>query len=224
MAGRPKAAVPSLVQHKPRGRARVRINGRDHWLGPRGSPDARLAYDRIFAESSATRRVRAPDTPSDAPTVVTVDPRVPGAGVRTDENASVGGEEYISGESTVAEVVTRYLECCNTFYCMPTGERTSTFGNALQAAPALRPFDDTSAAKFGPRKLGMIRDAEATTGRPRVGCSTLFKHIRRLFQWVEAQELVPPATHNSLKTVGPLPNATRNLPLGGTGPSARSPI
>ena len=96
------------------------------------------------------------------------------------------------------------MEYCDTYYRTPTGERTSTNGNAMQAAQALRPFDDTPAAKFGPRKLSMIRDSEAARGRPRVGCNALVKHIRRVFQWAESQELVPRGTHNSLKTVEPL--------------------
>jgi len=62
-----------------------------------------------------------------------------------------------------------YLEFCQTYYRDPDGKQTSTYGNALQAARALRPFDDTLAAKFGPKRLGMIRDSEAAAGRPRRG-------------------------------------------------------
>ena len=204
MARRPKGSLPTLQHHKPSGRARVTINGRDHWLGKWGSPEARLAYDRIIAEYLATRRVRDPEAPPAEPTVVTIDPGVPGAAVTADSAAAADIENPVSSEPTVAEVVLRYLEYCDTYYRTPTGERTSTYGNALQAARALRPFDDTLAAKFGPRKLGMIRDSEAARGRPRVGCNALIKHIRRVFQWAEAQELVPRNTYNSLKTVEPL--------------------
>jgi hypothetical protein len=57
MAGRPKGSVPSLVHHKPSGRARIRINGRDHWLGKWGSAEASLAYDRLITEFLASRRL-----------------------------------------------------------------------------------------------------------------------------------------------------------------------
>lgn len=204
MPRRPKGSLPSLQHHKPTGRARVTINGRDHWLGKWGSPESRLAYDRMIAEYLATRRVRDTEAPPPEPTVVTIVPSVPGAAVSPIAGVAGDIEDRVSIDPTVAEIVLRYLEYCDTYYRTPTGERTSTYGNALQAARVLRPFDDTSAAKFGPRKLGMIRDSEAARGRPRVGCNALVKHVRRVFQWAEAQELVPRNTYNSLKTVEPL--------------------
>jgi integrase len=206
MPRRPKGSLPTLQHHKSSGRARVTINGRDHWLGKWGSPESRLAYERIIAEYLASGRVRDQHSaPPEAAAVVTVDPGTPGVVVTVPIPAAPAAtNEPISSEPTVAEVVLRYLEYCDTYYRTPTGERTSTYGNALQAARALRPFDDTPAAKFGPRKLGMIRDSEAARGRPRVGCNTLVKNIRRVFQWAEAQELVPRNTYNSLKTVEPL--------------------
>jgi len=205
MPRRPKGSVPALQHHKPSGRARVTINGRDHWLGKWGTPEARLAYERLIAEFLATRHIREAQPAATTATVVTVAPSVPGAAVNAAAvAASDAPKEGGTDETTVAEVVLRYLEYCDRYYRTPAGERTSTYGNALQAARALRPFDDTPVAKFGPRKLGMIRDSEAARGRPRVGCNALIKHIRRVFRWAESQELVPRGTHESLKTVEPL--------------------
>jgi hypothetical protein len=74
----------------------------------------------------------------------------------------------------------------------------------------------------------MIRDSEAARGRPRVGCNTLVKHVRRVFQWAESQAFLPRGTFESLKvaedcgaaTAGP-PAAPKPLePVVGAAPGA----
>jgi integrase len=200
MPRRNKGSVPSLVHHKPSGRARVRINGHDHWLGKWGSPEARLAYERLIAEYLATGRITPPQ-PKAAPDEIKAHPSRLGVDARTGDSAK---EAAAPDTLSVAELTLMYLDYCQVYYRDPDGKQTSTYGNALQAARALRPFDDTPAAKFGPKKLGMIRDAEAAAGRPRVGCNRIVKSIRRVFQWAETQELVPRGTYHSLKAVEPL--------------------
>lgn len=41
---------PAYLRHKPTGQARVRINGRDHYLGQYGSPASRERYEELMAE------------------------------------------------------------------------------------------------------------------------------------------------------------------------------
>ena len=41
---------PSYLLHKATGQARVRINGRDHYLGQYRSPKSRQRYDELIAE------------------------------------------------------------------------------------------------------------------------------------------------------------------------------
>ena len=41
---RPRKSIPSVVHHKPTGQARVRIAGKDFYLGRYGSKEARAAY------------------------------------------------------------------------------------------------------------------------------------------------------------------------------------
>jgi len=46
----PKAKVPGYLLHKPTGQARVRINGKDHWLGKYGSPESHDRYSSLILE------------------------------------------------------------------------------------------------------------------------------------------------------------------------------
>jgi hypothetical protein len=51
---RPKKLVPTYSLHKPSGQARVRLDGRDLYLGAYDSEDSRREYARIVAELSST--------------------------------------------------------------------------------------------------------------------------------------------------------------------------
>lgn len=45
-----KLRKPAYTFHRPTGQARVRIQGKDHYLGPYGSPESREAYDALLSE------------------------------------------------------------------------------------------------------------------------------------------------------------------------------
>lgn len=54
--------IPAYCHHKASGQARVRIEGRDHYLGSFDSAESRAEYDRLIAEWLANgRRSRGPD-------------------------------------------------------------------------------------------------------------------------------------------------------------------
>ena len=53
-----RSSKPRLTLHKPSGQARVRLDGRDHYCGPWGSPEATERYDALVMEWLAKR---APD-------------------------------------------------------------------------------------------------------------------------------------------------------------------
>ncbi len=50
---RSRNRIPSYLPHKASGQARVRISGRDVYLGPFGSPESKEAYARLIAEHFA---------------------------------------------------------------------------------------------------------------------------------------------------------------------------
>lgn len=47
--------LPGYLLHKPSGNARVRLNGKDIYLGPYGSDESRRAYARVIAEHVASQ-------------------------------------------------------------------------------------------------------------------------------------------------------------------------
>ncbi len=51
-----KPRVPVYRHHKPSGLASVRIEGRDIYLGPHGTPESRAEYKRVIAEWLANHR------------------------------------------------------------------------------------------------------------------------------------------------------------------------
>jgi hypothetical protein len=50
---RPKNNIPSYLPHKRSGQARVRIGGRDIYLGAFGSPESKVLYAQLIAEHFA---------------------------------------------------------------------------------------------------------------------------------------------------------------------------
>lgn len=67
--GRPKKALPSYLLHKSSGQARVKVHGKDIYLGKYGSPESKREYRKVCAELEATGGV-APPSPKAAPLLV----------------------------------------------------------------------------------------------------------------------------------------------------------
>lgn len=62
------ARIPSYRLHRPSGLAVVTLNGKDHYLGPHGTPESRRAYDRLVGGWIAAGRRPVDETPRE-PTV-----------------------------------------------------------------------------------------------------------------------------------------------------------
>jgi len=104
------------------------------------------------------------------------------------------------------------MDHCEVYYRDVNGQKTSTFGNALQAIFALEPYDDLPVAMFGPKKLQEMRALLVQQGRPRKTCNTIVKAVKRLFRWAESQELVRSGTCHALETVEPLKRGRTTAP------------
>jgi hypothetical protein len=48
-----KKKLPGYLLHRPSGQARVRIDGKDHYLGPFGSEKSRVAYGELIAQHAS---------------------------------------------------------------------------------------------------------------------------------------------------------------------------
>ena len=60
MSDRLSGSLPNYGKHSARNLARVRIQGKDYYLGEYGSPESYERYDRLIAEYLASGR-RSPD-------------------------------------------------------------------------------------------------------------------------------------------------------------------
>lgn len=108
-------------------------------------------------------------------------------------------------EITIEDLVGRFLFWAQGHY-VKHGQPTGEWNNLKDAAaPLLDLFRDEHAAAFGPKKLRMVRDHLLQSRRfARRTINTMVQRIRRIFRWGVAEELVPVAVWQSLRTLLPL--------------------
>lgn len=168
--------VPSYCHHKASGRAVVRIDGRDHYLGPYGCDDSHAEYQRLIAQWRRSRH-RQTATASQA-VFATTDPAL-----------------------TVCEVLVRYCEFARGYYS-ENGETTKEF---VEMGYALRPvrelYGNTLAGEFGPLALKAVRQHMVELDLSRGVINHRVNRIKRCFKWVVSEQLIPPAVHEGLRTV-----------------------
>ncbi len=127
---RPRKAIPSVVHHKSTGQARVRIGGRDFYLGRYGSQEAREAYVRLLGEIQT-------------------------AGLETVRMVRELNDD--SSSPTVAELCLAFLDHAEATY-RKNGRATSTCSTFKTPIRALRTlYGDTPAKDFGPIALEAVR-------------------------------------------------------------------
>src|SRR5262249_20749181 len=141
-----KGGVPGLRRHKPSGRAVVRLNGDDHYLGPwpdglkEAPPEARAAYDVLIARWLAGRR----------------EPLPPAEG---EERRLLGQAGSPAGVPIVAELAVRYAGHARTYYSHPDGSPTSEYHEIVYSLrPLVHLFCRAAAADVGPLKLKAVRE------------------------------------------------------------------
>jgi integrase len=171
---RPRTKRPAYRHYKPKNLAVVRIEGKDHYLGPFGSDASYERYHRLLAERFALTAPKPLPAVSDVPSPAPL---------------------------TISELVWKYWTFVRAYYRKndePTSEQHCV-RSALR--PLRRLFGRTSVADFGPRSLKLVREHMIAAGLCRTTINKYVHRIKRVFAWGVEQELVDVRIHQALKTV-----------------------
>lgn len=184
MMPRPKNAVPQYLLHKPSGKARCRIDGRDYYLGPYGSEESRKAYADLIRQHFS-------GTLADDPIISTHDADV---------------------SISIAELVLSFVRHAETFY-VKDGRNTSELDLIRSAVgPLVRLFGQTSVRDFGPVCLKAVRAEMVAAGWVRNTVNQSVGRIRRAFRYGVENELVPVEILQRLQAVSPLMKGKTDAP------------
>lgn len=174
---RPRKSIPSVAHHKSTGQARVRIAGKDIYLGRYGSPEARAAFSQLLGEiqTSGQEAVRAARELIDDPT-----------------------------GPTVSALCLAFFDHAEATY-RKNGRLTSTISTFKTPIRVLRTlYGNTPARNFGPIALEAVRQAFVGEGVSREVANTYTGNVRRIFQWGVSRQIVPVAVVQALACLAPL--------------------
>lgn len=181
---RQKNAIPSYLLHKKSGQARVRIDGRDHLLGPFGSEESRIRYGELIAKFASG-----------------VPPDPLAAGLNRGTNRGTDSDD--PGPS-IAELVVAFLSHSEQHY-VKNGEPTSEQHCIRSAVRPLRELYALLPAKdFGPLALKAVRAKMVESGLARNTVNSNIGRIRRMFRFAVANEMVSVDVLQRLEAVSPL--------------------
>lgn len=160
---------PTYRLHKPRQCAVVTIHGKNHYLGPYGSPESHEEYARLIAQWQANGKqlLEKPAEPS-------------------------------SGTVSVNELILGYLKFALAYY-VKHGHPTGEFENIRSALRHLkRLYGTTLAATFGPKDLELVRQSMIDAGLARRTINGRVSRIRRAFRWASREGLIPSNVYHGL--------------------------
>jgi integrase len=173
-----KQSPPRYRLHKARKCAVVTIRGKNHYLGPYGSPESHEAYARLIAE------------------------RFPGG------KACLAAGSETGAELTISELILRYWTEHVQVYYRKNGKPTDRqYHVRLALRPLRKLYGGTLAQDFGPKTLQAVREEIIADGQKRRGglnrnyVNDHISIIKEMFRWAVAEELVPVHVHHALQTV-----------------------
>ena len=202
-----KKKLPSYLLHKPTGQARVRIDGRDHYLGEFGSDQSRIRYGTLIAKLAGGQLI---------------DPVAPAkSGSTHKKSGSTTSAEVDSGPS-VSELCLTFHRFAETHY-VKNGVQTSEVHILRSVIRPLRELYGMIPAKdFGPLALKAVRLRMVELGWARTTVNAAMSRIRRIFKRAVEDELIEPSVLQKLQAVSPLlagrTEAHDNAPRHAVGP------
>lgn len=168
----PRGKVPAYCLHKASGRAIVRLNGRDHYIGVYGSPESHERYAQLIA---GWRESVAP---------ATVHSRGPGRSV-----------------VSINEMLLAYVEFASGYYTKD-GKPNKEFDLLCYAMRPLKAmYGHSPADEFGPRDLKAIQRYLVDQELSRSYINGQINRIKRIFKWAVGEELVAPHVYHGLQAV-----------------------
>jgi integrase len=164
---------PTYCLHKARNCAVVTIDGRNHYLGPYGSPESHEKYARLIAEWRLHSEHLLPTT----------------------------GPKRFGSAPSVNELILSYFRHAQSYY-VKDGRPTSEQDNIRQALRFVRQLYGASpAVAFGPVALANVRQAMIAAGRSRKLINKDVNRVRGMFGWAVEHELLPVEVHQALRRV-----------------------
>lgn len=174
---RPRSEFPAVTHHKPTGQARVRIAGRDYYLGRYGSREAKAAYARLIGEAAAV-------------------------GISGMAFAKAAVAEP-TGPS-INELCLAFVDYVEATY-RKGGKKTSTCSTFKTPVRVLRElYGRTPARDFSPIALEAVRKAFVKAGISRGVVNQYTGNVRRIFRWGTSRGLVPVTVLQALQCLDPL--------------------
>ena len=104
---------------------------------------------------------------------------------------------------TVVELCARYWKFADGYY-RKDGKPTCLHGVKQALMPVRQLYGRQPAAEFGPLALKVVRQQMIDAGKSRTYINDQIDHVRRMFKWGAAEQLVSGAVYQSLMTVSGL--------------------
>jgi len=177
-----KPGIPKYCLHKASGRAVVRIDGFDHYLGVYGSEESKANYDRLIAEWLARGRQSNVDQVDELP------PTINEIIVTFWEHALV---HYRKPDGTHTQEIV-------------------TLKQAIK--PLAHLYGELQGEEFGPRALKAVRQKMVESGWCRSHINKQISRIKSIFRWSAEEEMVSGSVYHALRAVRGLQKGRTEAP------------